>query len=182
MKIKNIPLEISIETSSHQCEKLSESMVVRRFLCVRLAGLLSLFLLGVFCLPSVVYAGKYDFRIKVINKTDADLEIQMIKYSGYQINPLYIDVEALSVALANRMTSPQTAPKLSAGESFLYDPPDDSRRKRKRRFELLYRCTAKHSLTENMRQYFPRNKKWYKRAHAVNNNNRYILKVKNSDC
>jgi len=178
--MKMIPFKILSETGSHQSVELGEGVVVRRFFCVRLVGLLSLVLLGVFCLPSVIYAGKYDFRIKVINKTDADLEIQMIKYTGYQLNPFYIDVEAL-IAAVNKGSS-QTAPKISAGESFLYDPPDDSRRKRKRRFELLFRCTAKHSTTENMRQYFPRNKKWYKRAHAVNNNNRYILKVKNSDC
>ncbi len=180
MKIKNISLKVSFETISNQFGKWVPFIAEKEFFLKKLVVLISLFLSGIVAVPSAANAGKYDFRIKIINNTTADLEIQMIKYTGYTLNPLYIDVEAL-IAAVNKGSS-QTAPIISVGESLLYDPPDDSRRKRKRRFELLYRCTTKHSSTENMRQYFPRNKKWYKRAHAVNNNNRYILKVKNSDC
>ena len=180
MEIKNIPLEISVEDYFNRFEKCQKIIAIKEFFYTRSLVLVFLLVLAIFTLPSAAIAGKYDFRIKIVNKTNADLEIQLIKYTGYKMSPFLIDIDALSAVL--NQGSPQTAPKISAGESFLYDPPDDSRRKRKRRFELLYRCTAKHSPTENMRQYFPRDKKWYKRAHAVNNNNRYILKVKNSDC
>lgn len=180
MRIKNIPLEISVEDYFNRCGKREQIIAVKQFFFTKSLVSVFLLLLATLALPSAAIAGNYDFRIKIVNKTNADLEIQLIKYTGYKMSPFLIDIDALKAVI--NQGSAQTAPKISAGESFLYDPPDDSRRKRKRRFELLYRCTAKHSPTENMRQYFPRDKKWYKRAHAVNNNNRYILKVKNSDC
>ena len=111
-----------------------------------------------------IYAAGFD--VKVVNKMSHNVEIQSVFYipkAGIPTQCAFIDTQTRSVT-PGKFINPSCAASVN---------------KWQRKIQVTFKCPQNtHARSLN----FPRSGKFFKRDHAINNGQRYTVKLKNNDC